>query len=215
MEPDPIRVSIVEDNAEELALYVSIVDAAPGLACASAHPDGAHALRHLPHVRPHVVLMDVELPDLSGIACVRQLKTAVPEILAVMLTKHQNDDYLFESLQAGAVGYLIKAHVREKLPGLIRQVLREEVVFTPEIARRVLVYFRQHERKLQDVAQLTAREEEVLRLVAKGFTSKEIGERLGCAANTVDRHAQHICEKLHVSGRVAAADRYFGGLGGA
>jgi len=211
MNTEQIRVSIVEDNPEELALYAEIVNTAPGLSCVSRHPDGPHALRHLPEIKPDVVLVDVELPKLSGIECVRRLKLLLPQTLAVMLTKHPNDDYIFESLRAGAVGYLIKAHVRQQLPVLIHQLLREEVVFTPEIARRVLVFFREHQPKLQDITKLTAREEEVLRLVAQGFSSKEIGERLGCSAITVDRHAQHICEKLHVSGRVAAANRYFSG----
>ena len=100
--------------------------------------------------------------------------------------------------------------IQRSLPDLIRQACREEVVMTPEIARRVLAHFRAHELALAHETQLTPREEEVLRLIAQGLSSKQISIRHGCTPNTVDRHAQHICEKLHVSGRVAAASRYLG-----
>src|ERR1051326_7588627 len=116
MTPVTIRVSIVEDHPEELALYAAIVNCAPDMRCVSQHPDGAHALRHLPAIQPDVVLVDIGLPKISGIECVRQLRTALPHLLPVMLTKHSDDDHIFESLQAGAAGYLLKAKVREALP---------------------------------------------------------------------------------------------------
>jgi DNA-binding NarL/FixJ family response regulator len=146
---------------------------------------------------------------MSGIECVRQLKSVLPRTPAVMLSMHPSNDCILESLQAGAAGYLIKSRVREELPTLIQRVVREEVLFTREVARRVLAHFRQYEPRLNGAVRLTPREQEVLRLISQGFSSKEISQRLGCAPNTVDRHAQHICGKLHVSGRVAAASSYF------
>ena len=205
-----IRVSIIEDNADERALYAGIVDATSDMRCVSQHPNAAHALRRLREVKPDVVLVDIEMPGCTGVECVRQIRSLLSGTLCIMLTKHEENDYIFDSLKVGAVGYLIKAKVRDALPDLIRQACREEVVMTPEIARRVLAHFRTREPVLAHETRLTPREEEVLRLIAQGFTSKQISTQLGCAPNTVDRHAQHICEKLHVSGRVAAASHYFG-----
>ncbi len=206
----PIRVSIIEDNPDERSLYASIVDSAADMRCVSQHPNAAHALRELPQVKPHVVLVDIVMPRCSGVECVRQLKTLLPQALLVMLTKHADDDFIFDSVKAGAVGYLLKAKIRDSLPGLIRHVCREEVVMTPEVARRVLAFFFERKTSSANLVKLSPREEEVLHLVAQGRTSKQIAERLGCSPNTIDRHTQHICEKLHVSGRVAAANKYFG-----
>jgi len=213
MKSEVIRVSIIEDIAEERALYARIVDEAGDMQCVSAHPNTTHALRHLPSLKPDVALVDIVMPrgSISGIECLRQLKARVPVVIPVILTKFNNDDFIFDSLSAGALGYLLKRDVRENLPTRIRQAYNGEVVMTPEIARRVLLHFQKHDAKAAaEKVNLTAREEEVLRLIAQGLTSKQIAFRLSCSPNTVDRHAQNICQKLQVSGRVAAASRYFG-----
>lgn len=204
-----ISVSIVEDNSDERALYAAIVNNAPDMRCVSQHPNAPHALREMPQLNPDVVLVDIVMPRCSGVECVRQLKDRLPNSMFVMLTKHADDDYIFNSFRAGAVGYLLKAKTREALPDMIRQVCRDGVVMTPEIARRTLAFFSLQSQSTLSAAKLTPREEEVLRLIAQGLTSKQIADRLGCSPNTIDRHAQNICEKLHVSGRVAAANAYF------
>src|SRR5262249_425870 len=150
------RVSIVAGNAKERARYGEIVDKAEGMRCVSQHPDAAHALQELPRVRPDVALVDLGVPEYSGIECVRQLRILWPSVLCLILTRRLDDDSIIDSLQAGAAGYLLKAQTERALPVLIRQVLREEVVFTPEIARRVLVYFRQHDARRQNSSMLSA-----------------------------------------------------------
>lgn len=205
-----IRVSIVEDDPGERELYASVLSSLRDMVCVSQHPSAAHAVRHLPEFGPEVVLVDVVMPGGTGIECVRQLKPLLPGSHFLMLTKYVDDHYIFESFKAGAIGYLLKARVSRSLPALIRQACREGAVIPPEIARQMLAHFQALPKSAAIAAQLTAREEEVLRLVMQGLSSKEIAVRLGCSANTVDRHAQHICEKLQVSGRHAAASKYFG-----
>ncbi|MBI2927687.1 MAG: response regulator transcription factor [Verrucomicrobia bacterium] len=205
-----IKVSLIEDDAGVRERYARLIDAAGDMRCVSQHPNGAHALHHLPAGAPDVVLVDIRMPQLSGIECVRQLKALLPRLLPVMLTQFGDADLIFESLKAGAVGYLLKSDLPDSLPALIRQVHSGGSPMTPEIARRVLGHFHAPPAPLHEEVRITPREEEVLRLVAQGYSSKEIGEKLGCSAVTVDRHVQHICAKLHVSGRVAAASKYFG-----
>lgn len=202
-----LSISIVEDNAEERALFAAIVDGAERMKCVSQHPNPAHAFKHLAKVKPDVVLVDVVMPCATGMECVRQIKSVLPEAVFVMLTKHEEQDYIFESLQAGASGYLIKSKARVELPELIRRAHRGEMVLTPEIARRVLGHFRKEDSFMTPTL-LTPREQEILRLVAQGWKSKEIAARLNCSPHTVDRHVQHACEKLQVSGRVAAAAKF-------
>ncbi len=204
-----IRVSIIEDDSEERELYAAVVQQNRNMECVSKHPSAAHALHHIPQIRPDVILVDVVMPQCSGIECVRQLKKILPKTQFLMLTKHVDDDFIFESYKAGAVGYLVKAGVADDLPALIRRAQRDGVMIPPEIGRQMLVHFQRIGCSVLPEIRLTLREEEVLRLIMQGHSSKEIADRLGCTANTVDRHAQHICEKLHVSSRFAAANKYF------
>ena len=204
-----IRVSIIDDNSEERELYASVVQRNPKMECVSKHPSAAHALHSVAQIRPDVILVDVVMPQCSGIECVRQLKSILPKAQCLMLTKHVDDDFIFDSYEAGAVGYLVKADVADHLPALIRRARRDGVIIPPEIGRRMLAHFQEIARSVPPDVRLTPREEEVLRLVMQGHSSKEIAARLACTPNTVDRHAQHICEKLHVSSRFAAANKYF------
>lgn len=206
---DPIRVSLVEDVAAFRATTARLIAATPGLACVSSHPNAEHALRHLPEAHPDVALVDIELLGRSGIECVRELRGVMPGLLIIMLTGHANDDYIFQSLQAGAVGYVLKRAGADAILGAIRDVAAGGSPMTPEIARRVALHFRHDAAQAAVVHGLTPREFEVLQLLARGKAPRDIADQLHVALPTVNNHLRHIYEKLHVSSRMAAVAKVF------
>jgi DNA-binding NarL/FixJ family response regulator len=169
------------------------------------------AVKQIPECQPQVVLMDINLPGMSGIQCTALLKARLPATHILMLTAYSRDDYVFEALKAGASGYLLKSI---SLPELIRSIL--DVVeggapMTGQIARRVIEVFRQPAPRATSESQLTPRENEILHLLAQGYSNKEIATQLNCSASTVRNHLEHIYEKLHVHCRAEATAKYLGG----
>ncbi len=205
----PIRVSLIEDKAGFRNTTARLIAATPGLVCVSSHPNAEHALTHLPAARPDVALVDIELPGLSGIECVRQLRGAMPGLLVLMLTGHANDDYIFQSLQAGAVGYVLKRAGAEAILAAIHEVVAGGSPMTPEIARRVALHFRHDPAQAADAHGLTPREFEVIELLQQGKPAKEVARLLGLAEPTVHNHLRHIYDKLHVSSGMAAVAKVF------
>jgi DNA-binding NarL/FixJ family response regulator len=205
-----IRVSIVEDDAGVRESLSSLIAGARGFACLGAYSSGEDALREIPAARPDVVLMDIHLPLMSGIECVRQLKAVLPSLPIVMLTVYDDQEKLFKSLMAGACGYLLKRTSPAKLLEAIREVHQGGAPMSGQIARMVVQHF--HATREQTAAPapafLTVREQEILDHLARGYRYKEIAEALQISFDTVRSHLRAIYEKLHVHSRTEAVVKY-------
>ena len=205
-----IRVAIVEDYRSVRENLAVLVNAAPGFSCVGSCASAETALAELPALRPEVVLMDIHLPGRTGIECVARLKPLIPQAQIIMLTVEENSARVFESLQAGATGYLVKHVAPEVILEAIAEVHRGGAPMSSHIARMVVATFRQPPVSPAADLALSPREEEILRLLAKGYRSKEIADQLGVGVGTVNTHVRHIYEKLHVRSRAEAVARLVG-----
>ena len=201
----PITVSIVEDNEQLRATLARLISRSDGFQCLSNYGDAESALAALPGVKPEVVLVDISLPGMSGIECVVRLKRLLPRTPILMVTVHSDNDRLFQALQAGASGYLLKRTTPAELVAAIQDVLKGGAPMTGEIARRVIESFSHPSAAAADGGGLSDRENEVIGLLAQGYSDKEIAGRLQISFTTVRSHLAHIFEKLHVRSRVEAA----------
>lgn len=208
----PITVSIVEDNAAVCASIERVIGASEHCRCVSVSRNGAHALRTVPRHGPDVVIMDINLPDLSGIECTARLKRRFPEMQFLILTVYNDSRQILKALEAGASGYLLKRSTPEEIVSAIRDVKAGGAPMSAEIARKVVQSFhRPAAARPQDVQALTARETEILGFLAQGHATKEIADKLGVSYATVCTHLGHIYEKLHVRSRTAAVIKYLQG----
>ncbi len=164
----------------------------------------------LPKEAPNVVLMDINLPGMSGIECVRRLKIELPMVEFIVLTTYEDSNLIFESLRAGASGYLLKRASSTELIDAIESVQTGGAPMSMPIARKVINHFRATEEKSPDMESLTQREEEILGLLAKGYFYKEIAEKLQVSPSTVRNHLHAVYRKLHVQSRTEAVIRYLG-----
>src|SRR5215475_11218946 len=205
-----ITVSIVEDNRGTRESLTELLKRAPGLRCLGAYPNGETALRELPAGNPDVVLMDNNLPGMSGIECVARLKQKAPKTQVLMLTTYEEGDLIFESLRAGANGYLLKNMPPGELVQAVEQVHAGGSPMSMHIARKVVSHFQQIKQPSSDMEKLTKREQEILALLAKGFLYKEIADQLGISLSTVRAHLHTVYEKLHVQSRTEAVVKYLG-----
>ena len=205
-----IKVAMVEDNPGIREQWTRLLEQAPGFRLFGAWAQAETALRELPRRPPDVVLMDINLPGMSGIECAARLHSALPQARILVVTVYNDNDRIFKALQTGASGYLLKRVTGEQLLRAITEVMEGGAPMSGEIARRVIESFQRHTPTVEPDAQLTPRETEVLAWVARGFASKEIGDRLGISARTVSLHLQHIYAKLHVRSRTEAAAKLLG-----
>jgi DNA-binding NarL/FixJ family response regulator len=205
-----ITVSIVEDIRGTRENLVTLLNGEPGLRCLNAYATGEEAVRGIPTDKPDVALVDIKLPGMSGIECVAKLKTMVPDLRLLMLTTYEEHDLIFNSLRAGASGYLLKQMLHGELVQAIEQVHAGGAPMSMQIARKVVNYFNQLPTPVTDVKTLTRREHEILELLTKGFYYKEIGSSLGISMNTVWTHLKHVYEKLHVQSRKDATLKFVG-----
>ncbi len=199
-----IGVSIVEDDERVRGSLARLVAADDGFRCLSQHESAEDALAVLPRLRPDVVLMDVKLPGLDGVECVRQLKVLIPETQVIMLTVYQDSDVIFRALAAGATGYLLKRTGRAQLLASIREVYCGGAPMSSFIARKVVQSFRQGTPPSPASETLTPREREVLDFLSKGYLYKEIAGALNVSYDTVHSHVRKIYEKLQVHTRTQA-----------
>lgn len=204
----PIKVAIVEDNADMRESVALVLNQAPGIRCVGAYATAEAAVVDLPSQKPHVALVDIHLPGMNGIDCVARLKASLPQLQVLMLTRYEQSDMIFDSIRAGATGYLLKYTSGPELVQAIEQVHAGGAPMTMQIARKVISHFREIPDPASDVEKLTNREQEVLALLAKGYLYKEIGDRLGITINTLRSHLRIIYDKLHVHSRTAAAVKY-------
>ena len=200
-------VAIVEDNSTVRQTLYEWINGTPDYRCVCACATGKEALAEIPRSKPDVVLMDIHLPGESGIACTVRLKEILPRLQIVILTVYKDHDLILQALKAGACGYLLKRSSREDILRAISEVRTGGAPMTGEIARMLVETF---QRPAAESATdgLSAREMEILTLVAKGLTNKEISTRLGISFETVRNHLRHIYEKLHVHCRAEAVAKY-------
>ncbi len=205
-----IRVLLADDQQLMREGLRVLLDLIPDIRVVGEAGDGAKAVERARQMRPDVVLMDVRMPGLDGVAATRRLHETCPEIKVIILTTFDDDEYVFEGLRAGAVGYLLKDVPSEQLAEAIRAAARGEAFIQPSVARKVVAKFarlteREHRRREQPLAEpLSARELEVLALVAGGFSNREIGERLFITEGTVKNHVSNVLAKLDVRDRTQA-----------
>lgn len=204
-----IKVAIVEDNSGIRESLAVLINGAPGFRCAGSYPSAEAVLKMLPLNWPDVVLMDINLPEMSGIECVAKLKELRPALQFIMLTVYVDTDQIFASLQAGASGYLLKETSHVEILAAISDVQRGGSPMTSTIARKLVQFF-QKKKAPDGTEALTKREHEVLTLVSQGRQDKEIASLLSLSVFTVQTHVRNIYEKLHVRSRTEAVLKFLG-----
>jgi len=207
----PINVSIVEDSDKFRETLARVLNRADGFHCLSHYPNAEEALKALPNDKPEVVLMDINLPGMNGVECVRQLKQLMPTIQVMMLTVYEDTENIFNALAAGATGYMLKRTSRDELLEAIKEVHRGGSPMTTHIARKVVLSFQRPAPTASPTETLSPREQEVLDCLAKGFLYKEIAEKLSISYETVHTYIRRIYEKLQVRTRTEAVAKFLRG----
>ena len=208
--PSPITVALVEDDAGIRRGLAAIVARAEDMECVGQFPSGESALAALPALRPRVVLMDINLPGIDGVECVRRLAGKLPEMDILMLTVHEDAGAVFDSLAAGASGYLLKPPRAADLLAAIRDVFGGGAPMSADIARKVVQSFKRTPPEANEAKGLSPRENEILELLSRGLAYKEIADRLNSSYATVRTHIERIYRKLHVHSRMHAVAKYLG-----
>jgi DNA-binding NarL/FixJ family response regulator len=201
-----IAVSIVEDDAETRKIFASWINSASGFRLAGDWGDAEKALSALPTKKPNVVLMDINLPGMSGVEAVKRLKPLLPDTQFVMLTVYEDTDHIYNALAAGASGYLLKQTPRAELLGAVEDVHKGGSPMTSNIARKVVQSFKQAPSATAET--LSPREQEVLELLARGYLYKEIAEQLNISGPTVNTYIRRMYEKLQVRSRAQAVAKF-------
>jgi len=206
-----IKVAIVDDDEGIRTSLAALIRRAPNLKLTGDYPDAETALKEIPRRAPDVVLMDINLPGMNGVECVRQLKAAIPTLQVLMLTVYEDSESLFNSLKAGASGYLLKRTASARLLEAIQDVSDGGAPMTPQLARRVVQFFTKPDDADASVAKLTPGEREFLDQLAKGYAYKEIADRMNISIDTVRSYVRTVYEKLHVHSRTEAVVKYLRG----
>jgi len=204
----PIKVAIVDDDEGIRTSLATLIRRAPALRLVGDYADAEAALKDLPHRPPDVVLMDINLPGMNGVECVRQLKSSLPKVQFLMLTVYEDNDSLFNSLKAGASGYLLKRTASARLLEAIHDVHDGGSPMTPQLARRVVQYFSRPVEGGSPLSRLTPGERDFLDQLAKGYAYKEIADRMSISIDTVRSYVRTVYEKLHVHSRTEAVVKY-------
>jgi len=207
----PIAISIVEDNDQLRATLAKVIGRADGFRFASDYASAEDALADLPKVKPDVVLMDINLPGMNGVECVRKLKALLPQTQVLMLTVYEDTENIFNALAAGANGYLLKRTPTKELIEAIREMQRGGSPMTAHIARLVVQSFQKRVAPAPaggELAELSEREQQVLDLLAQGLIYKEIADKLNIGYETVHTYIRRIYEKLQVRTRTEAVAKF-------
>lgn len=197
-----IYVSIIEDDPLILTSLTQLLDHTPGFKVVSSFQTADEALKGFPNPKPDVLLLDIDLPGTTGVEALPQLNKLLPKTNILMLTVNENSDLVFQSLQNGAVGYLLKGNAPSKLPESIREVFNGGSPMSPSIARKVIGSFQN-----QDPYQLSDREKQVLQKLCNGSNNSKIAEELFVSVNTVKAHIKNIYEKMHVHSRAEVVSK--------
>lgn len=208
-----IPVAIVEDNHDIRNALEQIIESADGYTLVCSCVNGEDALVKLPAYQPKVVLMDITLGGINGIEVVKELKSSCPEMLFMMCTIYEEDEKIFEALNAGASGYIIKNTTPLKILDAIRELYEGGAPMSSQIARKVVSAFQQKPSvtsSYHDLDILTKREKEILEMLSRGLLYKEISDQLSISSETVRKHVYNVYAKLHVNNRVEAVNKFFG-----
>lgn len=203
-----LGVSIVEDDEDIRSNLAHLIKRAADFRLVSEHSSGEDAVAQILRLAPEVVLMDINLPGISGIECARRLKSVLPQVQIIMLTVYEDSDQIFQSLRAGASGYLLKRTPGAKILESIREAHTGGSPMTSHIARKVVQFFNQIPKLSSALESLSDREKEVLEQLSQGRLYKEIADGLGISIDTVRKHLQSIYQKLHVHSRTEAVVKY-------
>jgi DNA-binding NarL/FixJ family response regulator len=202
------RVAIVEDDSGLRQQLGTILKHAQRATCVGSYCSAEDALEQIKEAKPDVVLMDINLPGMSGIECVGHVRKVLPDAHVIMLTIYEDSDRIFKALQAGADGYLVKSSPTETLLDAIDDVYKGGSPMSSQIARKVVRQFRQSESASNEADKLAPRERQVLDLLAGGYVYKEIADQMGIGMETVKTYVKSTCKKLHVRNRIEAVARF-------
>ncbi len=206
------KIAIVEDSKTTREGLERIVNLSPDYRCVCACTTAEDALRLLPQHQPEIVLMDIQLPGMSGIECVARLKELLPDVQVIMLTVYADPDRIFSAIRAGASGYLLKRSASERLFQAIREVQAGGAPMSGAIARKVFGYFQDQQTPKAEAEKLSTREREILKLIIAGLSNKEIATRLSVSVLTLRWHLKQIYKKLHVHSRVEVVLKFHPGV---
>jgi DNA-binding NarL/FixJ family response regulator len=204
----PRRVAIVEDDSGLRQQLENILKLAEQATCVASFCSAEEALEGIDEAQPDVVLMDINLPGMSGIECVPHVRKRLPEAHVIMLTVYEDSDRIFAALQAGADGYLVKSSPADTLLEAIEDVYKGGSPMSSHIARKVVRQFQQTEPESTEADKLALRERQVLDLLAGGYVYKEIADQMGIGIETVKTYVKSICKKLHVRNRLEAVAKF-------
>ena len=207
-----VNIVVVEDETWIREDLVRKINAAPGFRCVNNYRTGEDALAGIPADQPDVVLMDINLPGMDGVECVRRLRASLPHIKHLMLTVYSEGEKIFNSLLAGANGYLLKRTSTAELLEAIQEVRGGGAPMSSSIARKVVDYFNEMGEQRSNTPTLSPREQQVLELLAKGAAYKKIADQFSLSIDTVRMHVKHIYVKLHVHSRSEATSKYLNRL---
>jgi DNA-binding NarL/FixJ family response regulator len=207
--PAMTKVAIVEDNPTLRQYLGELINNTPDCRCVCMCGSAEEAMAKIPEARPQVVLMDIHLPGESGIVCTAYLRQKMPSVQVIMLTVYKDIETIFEALKAGACGYVLKRSEEREILDAIAEVRAGGAPMTSQVARMVVRSFSKDSTESKPTDKLSPRESEILALVAKGLSNKEVSNGLGITIGTVRIHLGHIYEKLHVRCRTEAAAKYF------
>ena len=202
------KIAIVEDNKVIRESLKEFVEADSECECVCTCATAREALKELPKIQPDIVLMDIQLPDISGIECTARLKQLMPSVQIIIVTVYEDTERIYKALRAGACGYLLKRSSSKELVSAIHEVRQGGAPMSREIARKVILSFQEPVATTAEVEGLSPREREILELVAAGLPNKQIASRVGLTDGTVRWHLRHVYNKLHVRSRTEAALKY-------
>ncbi len=202
------KIAIVEDNKVIRESLMEFVQTDSECECVYVCATAEKALKEIPKHQPDIVLMDIQLPDISGIECTARLKQLMPSVQIIIVTVYEDTERIFKALRAGASGYLLKRSAPEELISAIREVRQGGAPMSREIARKVILSFQEPVTTAAEVEGLSQRESEILELVAAGLANKNIAARLGLTDGTVRWHLRHVYHKLHVRSRTQATRKF-------
>ena len=205
---DQISVSIVEDMPDVRQKVKHIIEDSEEFVCLSTYANAENALDELPKLKPEIVLMDINLPGMSGIECIRRIHERNKSIQFMMFTIYENSDTVFEALEAGASGYILKNSSPAKIVESLRELQQGGSPMNAEIAKKLVTRFQKQTFPENDY-HLTPKEQKIIELMSKGYLYKEIAFELNNTVNTIKQHIRHIYEKLHVQNKAEAINRMY------
>ena len=203
-----LKVAMVEDQEGIRESWAQLIDSFDGFRCVCLCPSGEEALRLIPAAQPDIVVMDIFLPRMSGIECTARLKALLPQTRIIVLTASDDEELVFPALEAGADGYLVKEVEPAELEAALLDLAGGGAPITSGIARRVVEFFRERAKVRGEVVHLSAREQEVLLMLARGYSNKEIAGELLLTVETIRGYVKQVYEKMHVRSRAQAVAKY-------